>query len=60
MQDILTKAIDEAGPKEAKHNKQGYAGWVDKILDQKEGYRLAHNWTKGYTKSTTITNISNI
>eukprot|EP00973_Karenia_brevis_P085879 11912164-Karenia_brevis.AAC.1 len=38
-------------PKEAKHNRQGYAEWVDKILNQSEGYRLAHNWTRGTPKA---------
>eukprot|EP00973_Karenia_brevis_P064812 9002314-Karenia_brevis.AAC.1 len=38
-------------PKEAKHNRQGYAEWVDRILNQKEGYRMAHNWTRGTPKA---------
>eukprot|EP00973_Karenia_brevis_P094823 12424350-Karenia_brevis.AAC.1 len=29
-------------PEEAKHNRQGYAEWVD---------RLAHNWTRGAPKA---------
>eukprot|EP00973_Karenia_brevis_P077586 10781387-Karenia_brevis.AAC.1 len=26
---------------------QGYADWVGRILNQKEGYIIAHTWTKG-------------
>eukprot|EP00973_Karenia_brevis_P003448 475493-Karenia_brevis.AAC.1 len=51
LQDTRAKAIAEAGPKEAKHNRQGYAKWVDRILNQREGYRLAHNWTRGTPKA---------
>eukprot|EP00973_Karenia_brevis_P061413 8538961-Karenia_brevis.AAC.1 len=51
MQDILAKAIAEAEPKEAKHHRQGCAEWVDRILNPNEGYRLAHNWTRGAPKA---------
>eukprot|EP00973_Karenia_brevis_P072707 10098612-Karenia_brevis.AAC.1 len=51
LQDNLAQAITEAMPKEAKHNRQGYAEWVDRILNQKEGYRLAQNWTRGTPKA---------
>eukprot|EP00973_Karenia_brevis_P044854 6213306-Karenia_brevis.AAC.1 len=58
LQDMVAKAIEEAGPREAKHNRQGYAEWVDRILNQKEGYRMAHNWTRGTPKSITMANHS--
>eukprot|EP00973_Karenia_brevis_P031490 4345355-Karenia_brevis.AAC.1 len=51
MQDQLVQAITAAGPREAKHNRAGYAEWVERILNQKEGYRLAHNWTRGTPKA---------
>eukprot|EP00973_Karenia_brevis_P040047 5530506-Karenia_brevis.AAC.1 len=41
----------EAEPEEAKHHRQGYAEWVERILNQKEGYRMAHNWTRGTPKA---------
>eukprot|EP00973_Karenia_brevis_P084425 11716085-Karenia_brevis.AAC.1 len=41
-------------PKEAKHNRQGYAEWVDRILNQSEGYRLPHNWTRGTPKASPL------
>eukprot|EP00973_Karenia_brevis_P085065 11805795-Karenia_brevis.AAC.1 len=47
MQEKLAQAITEAGPREAKHNRDGYAEWVERILNQREGYRLAHNWARG-------------
>eukprot|EP00973_Karenia_brevis_P022182 3052260-Karenia_brevis.AAC.1 len=51
LQDKLAKAIAEAIPREAEHNRAGYAEWVERILNQKEGYRLAHNWTRGTPKT---------
>eukprot|EP00973_Karenia_brevis_P023696 3265005-Karenia_brevis.AAC.1 len=51
MQDKLAQAITEAVPREAKHNRDGYAEWVERILNQREGYRLAHNWTMGTPKA---------
>eukprot|EP00973_Karenia_brevis_P024693 3405205-Karenia_brevis.AAC.1 len=51
FQDRLAQAIAEAIPREAKHNRAGYAEWAGRILHQKEGYRLAHNWTRGTLKA---------
>eukprot|EP00973_Karenia_brevis_P038119 5256319-Karenia_brevis.AAC.1 len=51
LQDKLAQAIAEAITREAKHNRAGYAEWVECILNQKEGYRLAHNWTRGTPKA---------
>eukprot|EP00973_Karenia_brevis_P085635 11880035-Karenia_brevis.AAC.1 len=50
-QDKLAQAIAEAIPREAKHNRAGYAEWVERILNQREDYRLAHNWTRGVPKA---------
>eukprot|EP00973_Karenia_brevis_P092811 12414230-Karenia_brevis.AAC.1 len=36
MQVQLVQAITAAGPREAKHNRAGYAEWVERILNQKE------------------------
>eukprot|EP00973_Karenia_brevis_P066866 9296262-Karenia_brevis.AAC.1 len=47
LQDKLAKAIAEAIPREAKHHRAGYAEWPEHILNQKEGYRLAHISTRG-------------
>eukprot|EP00973_Karenia_brevis_P048514 6733791-Karenia_brevis.AAC.1 len=38
-------------PKETKQNRQGYAEWVDRILNHREGYRLARNSTRGTPKA---------
>eukprot|EP00973_Karenia_brevis_P034235 4722117-Karenia_brevis.AAC.1 len=51
LQDKLAKAIAEAIPREAKHNRAGYAECVGRILNRKEGYRLAHNLTRGTPKA---------
>eukprot|EP00973_Karenia_brevis_P003252 447432-Karenia_brevis.AAC.1 len=51
MQDKLAQAIAEAIPREAKRNKAGYAEWVERIPNQREGYRSAHNWTRGTPKA---------
>eukprot|EP00973_Karenia_brevis_P039453 5447181-Karenia_brevis.AAC.1 len=51
MQDKLVQAITEAGLREAKHNRDGCAEWVQRILNRREGYRLAHNWTGGTPKA---------
>eukprot|EP00973_Karenia_brevis_P010101 1367350-Karenia_brevis.AAC.1 len=51
MQDKLAQAITEAIPREARHNRAGYDEWVECILNQREGYRLAHNWTRGTPKA---------
>eukprot|EP00973_Karenia_brevis_P089458 12397847-Karenia_brevis.AAC.1 len=51
MQEQLVQAITAAGPKEAKHNRAGYAEWVERILNQREGYRMVHNWTRGTPKA---------
>eukprot|EP00973_Karenia_brevis_P042604 5897600-Karenia_brevis.AAC.1 len=47
LQDKLAKAISEAVPRGARYNRAGYAEWVERISNQKEGYRIAHNWTRG-------------
>eukprot|EP00973_Karenia_brevis_P013642 1851584-Karenia_brevis.AAC.1 len=36
MQDKLAQAITEAVRREAKHNRDGYAEWVERILNQRE------------------------
>eukprot|EP00973_Karenia_brevis_P030111 4149392-Karenia_brevis.AAC.1 len=36
LQDKLAQAMAEAIPREAKHNKAGYAEWVERILNQRE------------------------
>eukprot|EP00973_Karenia_brevis_P062881 8742134-Karenia_brevis.AAC.1 len=46
MQYKLAQAIAEAIPREAKHNRARYAEWVERILNQREGCRMAHNWTR--------------
>eukprot|EP00973_Karenia_brevis_P069386 9648641-Karenia_brevis.AAC.1 len=46
----MTRAIKQAWPREAKHNNAGCEEWVDRILNQREGYRLAHNWRRGTPK----------
>eukprot|EP00973_Karenia_brevis_P050714 7045174-Karenia_brevis.AAC.1 len=46
MQGKLAQAITEAIPREAKHNRDGYAESVERIINQGEGYRLARNWTR--------------
>eukprot|EP00973_Karenia_brevis_P005756 784521-Karenia_brevis.AAC.1 len=51
MQDKLVQAITEAIPREAKHNRAGCVEWVERILNQKGEYRLAHNWTRGTPKA---------
>eukprot|EP00973_Karenia_brevis_P092029 12410364-Karenia_brevis.AAC.1 len=51
LQDKVAQPITEAMPKEAKHNRQGHAERVERILNQSEGYRLAHNWTRGTPKA---------
>eukprot|EP00973_Karenia_brevis_P093288 12416634-Karenia_brevis.AAC.1 len=51
LQDKLAQAIAEAIPNEARHNRAGYAEWVERIINQREGYRLAHNWTRGIPKA---------
>eukprot|EP00973_Karenia_brevis_P066038 9178634-Karenia_brevis.AAC.1 len=51
LQDLVAKAIAEAEPREARHNRQGYAEWVDRILNQNQGHRMAHNWTRGTPKA---------
>eukprot|EP00973_Karenia_brevis_P071963 9999045-Karenia_brevis.AAC.1 len=51
LQDKLAKAIAEAIPREAKHNRAGYAEWVDRILNKKEGCRLAYTFTRGAPKA---------
>eukprot|EP00973_Karenia_brevis_P062846 8738225-Karenia_brevis.AAC.1 len=50
MQDKLAQAIAEAIPKEAKHNRDWFSEWVERILNQREGSRMAHNWTRGTPK----------
>eukprot|EP00973_Karenia_brevis_P059623 8299958-Karenia_brevis.AAC.1 len=39
--------MSAARPKEARHNRQGYAKGVGRILNQQEGYRLADHWARG-------------
>eukprot|EP00973_Karenia_brevis_P067506 9391180-Karenia_brevis.AAC.1 len=51
LQDLLVKAISEAGHEEATHNEEGYAEWVHRILNQKQGYRLAHIRTRRTPKA---------
>eukprot|EP00973_Karenia_brevis_P086544 12001071-Karenia_brevis.AAC.1 len=51
MQDKLAQAIAEAISREAKHNREVFAEWVERILNQREGYRMAHNWTRGTPKA---------
>eukprot|EP00973_Karenia_brevis_P000399 57256-Karenia_brevis.AAC.1 len=46
LQDNISNTITAGIPKEANNNRAGFAEWVDRILDQKAGYRLAHNWTR--------------
>eukprot|EP00973_Karenia_brevis_P063605 8840635-Karenia_brevis.AAC.1 len=51
LQDEIVPAITAGIPKEAKINRTGFAEWVDSILDQRAGYKLAHNWTRGTPKA---------
>eukprot|EP00973_Karenia_brevis_P093669 12418466-Karenia_brevis.AAC.1 len=51
LQDQFVHAITAAGPREAKHKRVGFAEWVERILNQQEGYRPAHNWTRGTPKA---------
>eukprot|EP00973_Karenia_brevis_P024124 3329545-Karenia_brevis.AAC.1 len=51
MQEKLVQAITEAILREVKHNRAGYAEWVERILNHREGSRLAHNWTRGTPKA---------
>eukprot|EP00973_Karenia_brevis_P096149 12430843-Karenia_brevis.AAC.1 len=50
-QDVLTKVIANGTSRQRKHDRQGYGEWVDRILNQHERYRLAHNWTRGTPKA---------
>eukprot|EP00973_Karenia_brevis_P070350 9779554-Karenia_brevis.AAC.1 len=51
LQENISSAITAGIPKETKTNRAGFAKWVDRILDNKTGYRLAHNWTRGTPKA---------
>eukprot|EP00973_Karenia_brevis_P073122 10157301-Karenia_brevis.AAC.1 len=51
LQDQMGPAITAGLPKEAKTNREAFAECVDRILDQRAGYRLAHNWTRGTPKA---------
>eukprot|EP00973_Karenia_brevis_P001948 265138-Karenia_brevis.AAC.1 len=51
LQDKLAQAIAEAIPREARHNRAGYAEWVERILNQREGYSMAQNWTRATPKA---------
>eukprot|EP00973_Karenia_brevis_P081116 11249864-Karenia_brevis.AAC.1 len=38
LQDQVVQTITVAGPREAKHNRAGFSEWVERILNQQEGY----------------------